>query len=207
MAKIKICGLRRIEDVDYVNCCKVDYAGFVFAKSKRQITKEQAQIFRKSLLPEIQSVGVFVNAPVKFVAELLNEKIIDIAQLHGDETKEYIATLREHMKRGKVIKAIRVSSKESIEKSKQIDVDYLLFDTYSAKEYGGTGKTFDWTLLDNVKKPFFLAGGIDSENVQEAIRRVQPFAIDVSSAVETGGWKDESKIQNIVKKVREIYTF
>lgn len=146
-----------------------------------------------------------VNAPVKFVTELLNEKIIDIAQLHGDENSEYIATLRGNMKRGKVIKAIRVSSKESIENIEQIDADYLLFDTYSAKEYGGTGKTFDWTLLDGVKKPFFLAGGVDASNVQEALRMVQPFAVDVSSAVETDGWKDERKIKDIVGKVRETY--
>lgn len=202
MTKIKICGLRRMEDVEAVNVCKPDYAGFVFAKGKRTVTEEEARSLRKYLSPDIIPVGVFVNAPVDTVAKLLNENVIDIAQLHGEETIEYMKELRKLMKRGKLIKAIRVFSEECVKQSSQWETDYLLFDAFSQKEYGGTGKVFDWNWIKDVKKPFFLAGGIGNENVEKAIDMVKPFAVDVSSAVETDGWKDREKIIEIVEKVR-----
>lgn len=204
MTKIKICGLRRMEDVEYVNSCKPDFAGFVFAESKRKVTIDQALNLRNHLADEIIPVGVFVNEQTEKVAKLLNDGIIDIAQLHGDEDAAYINQLRKQMKRGKLIKAIRVADAGSLTDCEKIDVDYLLFDTFSLKEYGGTGRQFNWNLISGIKKPFFLAGGIHSDNVSEAIEQVHPFAVDVSSAVETDGFKDKEKIIEIVTKVKII---
>lgn len=202
MTKIKICGLRRIEDIEAVNACLPDYAGFVFAKGKRTVTEDEARALRNHLAPEIVPVGVFVNAPVEQVAKLLNENVIDIAQLHGDEDSDYIKELRVLMNRGRLIKAIRAASPESLKLGRKLDVEYLLFDAFSHKEYGGTGETFDWTWIKDVEKPFFLAGGINSENVEKAMEMVYPFAVDVSSSVETEGWKDKDKIIDIVTKVK-----
>ncbi|MBO5259325.1 MAG: phosphoribosylanthranilate isomerase [Agathobacter sp.] len=202
MTKIKICGLRRIEDIKAVNSCLPDYGGFVFAKGKRTVSEEEAKVLREALSPEIVPVGVFVNAPAEQVAGLLNEKVIDIAQLHGDEDEAYMKTLRSIMKRGQLIKALRAASPECLKQGDGLDVDYLLFDAFSQEGYGGTGETFDWSWIKDVKKPFFLAGGISSENVEKAIERVSPFAVDVSSSVETAGWKDRDKIIEIVNKVK-----
>ena len=206
MTKIKICGLRRQEDVTYVNECLPDYAGFVFAKSRRQVTKEQVRELKKNLHPAITAVGVFVNEPAANVAELLNEEVIQIAQLHGDEDEVYIQELRTRMQRGKLMKAIRVTKRQDITQAEMLPVDYLLYDAFSGNEYGGTGKVFDWSLLSEVERPYFLAGGINIDNVEEAVRRWQPYAIDLSSAVETDGWKDREKIIAIVEKIKKINT-
>ena len=206
MTKIKICGLRRQEDVTYVNECLPDYAGFVFAKSRRQVTKEQVRELKKNLHPAITAVGVFVNEPAANVAELLNEEVIQIAQLHGDEDEVYIQELRTRMQRGKLMKAIRVTKRQDITQAEMLPVDYLLYDAFSGNEYGGTGKVFDWILLSEVERPYFLAGGINIDNVEEAVRRWQPYAIDLSSAVETDGWKDREKIIAIVEKIKKINT-
>ena len=206
MTKIKICGLRRQEDVTYVNECLPDYAGFVFAKSRRQVTKEQVRELKKNLHPAITAVGVFVNEPAANVAELLNEEVIQIAQLHGDEDEVYIQELRTRMQRGKLMKAIRVTKRQDITQAEMLPVDYLLYDAFSGNEYGGTGKVFDWSLLSEVERPYFLAGGINIDNVEEAVRRWKPYAIDLSSAVETDGWKDREKIIAIVEKIKKINT-
>lgn len=206
MTKIKICGLRRQEDVTYVNECLPDYAGFVFAKSRRQVTKEQVRELKKNLHPAITAVGVFVNEPAENVAELLNKEVIQIAQLHGDEDEVYIQELRTRMQRGKLMKAIRVTKRQDITQAEMLPVDYLLYDAFSGNEYGGTGKVFDWSLLSEVERPYFLAGGINIDNVEEAVRRWQPYAIDLSSAVETDGWKDREKIIAIVEKIKKINT-
>lgn len=203
MTKIKICGLRRPEDVAYANLCKPDYVGFVFAESKRKVTIEQARQLRKELSKEITAVGVFVNAPIEEVANLLNDKVIDLAQLHGDEDETYICAIRKRMERGGIIKAVRVASRESIRDCENMDVEYLLLDAFSEKAAGGTGETFNWEYISAVAKPFFLAGGISSENVQRAIAMVSPYGIDVSSGVETVGLKDKEKMMDIVTKVRQ----
>lgn len=202
MTKIKICGLKRREDISYVNLCKPDYAGFVFAGTKRRITEEQARELCALLSPEIVRVGVFVNEEVDVVARLMQEHIIDMAQLHGTEDETYLSTLKEKTNGGKIIKAIRVASPESIVDCERWDADYLLFDKFSKKEYGGTGETFDWSILGKIPKPFFLAGGINMENVETAIKTLHPYAVDVSSAVETNGCKDREKILNMVARVR-----
>lgn len=204
--KIKICGLRRPEDIEYVNECLPDYAGFVFAAGRRQVDADTAAKLRERLDNRIQAAGVFVNEDVQHVAQLVNEKIIDIAQLHGDEDENYISALRNLLRRGKMIKAVRVKTPQDITDADKLHVDYLLFDKFCPDAYGGTGEAFDWGLITSVSKPFFLAGGIGMKNVEEAIARVHPFAIDLSSGVETDGFKDRDKIIDIVNKVRAINT-
>lgn len=204
MAKIKICGLRREEDIVYVNAYKPDYIGFVFAKgSKRYITKERAKELRAMLSPDIIPVGVFVNEEPDKVAEYVREGVIDVVQLHGDEEDAYIEKLRVSIPDTTIIKAIKVQSKEDVEKSLQSPADYLLFDSFSAKQQGGTGTTFDWTLLQDVMRPFFLAGGLHLENLNQALVNVKPYAIDMSSGVETDGYKDQMKIGKVIDEVKK----
>ena len=201
--KIKICGIRRFEDIEYVNEGRPEYIGFVFARSKRQIDAETAKRLKKRLNPDIQAVGVFVNEAAEQAARLVNEGIIDMVQLHGEENEGYIQKLRSFMKRGKIIQEVRVQTAQDIKSAENSSADYLLFDKFSPEAYGGTGETFEWKLIDSVKKPFFLAGGIHCENVKKAITLLHPYSIDVSSAVETEGFKDRDKIINIIKSVRE----
>lgn len=209
--KIKICGLKRPEDVAIVNRLRPDYAGFVFAGTKRKITGETAAALRAALLPEILSVGVFVNEPMENIAALCREGILDMVQLHGDETEEYIAKVRELT--GKpMIRAVRVRFLEDILAQADTQADYLLFDTYHAGEYGGNGECFSWDALEQAKRQleksgkrlpaFFLAGGLNAKNAPEAVRRVHPYALDVSSGVETDGYKDENKVREFMDALR-----
>lgn len=194
--QIKICGLMRIEDVDAVNFCQPDYVGFVFAASKRQISRVQAEEFRQKLLPEIQAVGVFVNEDKEEIAELLNQDIIDIAQLHGKETEEEIRWLRERT--GKPVwKAVTVKSEADIAAWQNSEADMLVLD-----HGAGTGQSFDWSLLEKCSRPFFLAGGISESNLKTAIL-CKPNGIDVSSGAETDGQKDAEKIYRIVETIRK----
>ncbi len=209
--KIKVCGLRRIEDVSYVNAYKPDYIGFILAEGfRRQITPEQAEDLAGYLDPQIQRVGVFVNQTVAFVSELLDRGIIQWAQLHGEEDEEYIQSLREAC-RGKgchcgIIKAVKVRTAEDIRRAREYSSDYLLLDAWSAKGAGGNGETFDWSLICEVHKPFFLAGGLGPDNVSEAIRTVHPYGVDASSSLETDGYKDSDKIKQFITAVRDIST-
>ena len=203
MTKIKICGLSRLVDIDFVNEAMPDYIGFVFAKSKRQVDELQAEKLKEKLHPEIQAVGVFVNEDSDKVIRLCKKKIIDIVQLHGDENEAYIYKLRE-MVNNPIIKAVRVKEYQDIMKAMKLDCDYLLLDAYKEGEYGGSGDAFDWSLIGDIKKPYFLAGGINTENVVRAIEQVRPYGIDISSGVETDGLKDSSKIKDIILKVRSV---
>lgn len=203
MAKIKICGLSRMEDINAVNEILPDYIGFVFAKSKRQINEIVARDLKAKLNPVIKAVGVFVNEEMERIIHLCNTGVFDIIQLHGDETEEYLLKLRSSVTKP-VIKAVRVREAEDISKARLIHCDYLLLDTYKEERYGGSGEAFDWSIRTKLQRPFFLAGGIDLENVSRAIRTMHPYCIDVSSGVETEGWKDPAKIYDIVTKVRRI---
>ncbi len=193
--KIKICGLFREEDIAYANQAKPDYVGFVFAKSRRQITKEQAEHFRRLLTPDIQTVGVFVNAPMDEIIAYLEEGIIDIAQLHGDETQEDIQYLQAVTAKP-IIKAVKAHNRYEVEAWLDSSADYLLFDSGA-----GTGETFDWSLLEGVDREFFLAGGLRLENILEAKKQAAAYAIDLSSGVETDGVKDAEKMQEAVRLV------
>lgn len=201
MSLVKICGLKRECDIDYVNRYKPDFAGFVFSKSKRQITPQQAERLKAKLNSDIKAVGVFVNEPVEFISDLCNKNIIDIIQLHGDEDENYIVKLKELSDRP-IIKAVRVQSTAQVLSAEKIECDYLLLDAYYENEYGGVGKVFNWNIIPQLKKPFFLAGGLNSENVATAIKQVKPYCVDLSSGAETDGYKDENKIKIIIKEVR-----
>ena len=203
MTKIKICGLVRPADIAIVNEVLPDYIGFVFAKSKRQISDKLAEELKAMLHRSISSVGVFVNEDLKRIIYLCNKKIIDFVQLHGDEDEDYIVKLR--TKIGiPIIKAVRVRSVEDIHRADRIDSEYLLLDAFKEDQYGGSGASFDWSMITKVKKPYFLAGGINSDNVLSAIKQVNPYVIDVSSGVETDGFKDKNKIIDMITKVRSV---
>lgn len=199
MPKIKICGLCRTEDIDYVNATMPDYVGFVFADSRRRVTANTAKIMRQSLDENIKPVGVFVNADIEQITFLYSEKIIDTAQLHGSEDEAYINALKSVCDIP-VVKVISVKTAEDIILDESIPADYLLLDNGA----GGTGQTFDWALIPEINKPFFLAGGVNLENIDEAIK-VKPYCIDVSSGAETDGIKDKDKIIRLVDKVRKSH--
>lgn len=202
MTKIKICGLKRQEDIQYVNEALPDYAGFVIqvSFSRRSITAEELYKLRSRLSEKISPVGVFVNAPVELPAKLLREGILDMAQLHGQEDDEYIKRLKEETGRP-VMKAFSVSAPEDIQRAFSSSADLILLD----HGRGGTGKSFDWNLVKGEKnggRPYFLAGGITPEKIPQAVRRLKPYGIDLSSAVETEGKKDRRKILAAVAAVR-----
>ena len=198
MTKVKICGLRREEDIAIVNEFLPDYAGFILAEGrKRTISEEQCRKLTRKLRKEIKAVGVFVNQNRVWIAELLEQGIIDVAQLHGQETEADVVWIKQ--KTGKpVIKAVSVQTKEDIEAWNQSQADYILLDQGN----GGTGQTFDWNLTATVQKPFFLAGGIRESNVIEALLQ-SPAVLDVSSGVETDEYKDREKVRRIIRLIRK----
>lgn len=201
MSKIKICGLSRECDIDFVNIAKPDFIGFVFAeKSKRRVDFDTALKLKNQLDKNIQAVGVFVNNDMDFVLSLVNNGIIDLIQLHGDEDENCIMSLKEKTS-AKIIKAVRVKTTENILRADKLPIDYLLLDTYTKGEYGGSGKTFDWNMIPKISKPYFLAGGLNSENIKSALK-VGAYCLDVSSGAETDGKKDKEKIIKIVNTVR-----
>lgn len=200
MVKIKICGLKRMEDIEIVNKYKPDYIGFVFADSKRKVSYNLARKMKQNLDLSIKSVGVFVDADIDEILNLYNDGIIDFAQLHGRESEDYIKKLRQksncHLK---IINSIEMSDKTDLLKYDNSMADYLLLD--SGK---GCGKTFDWQLIRNdLKKEFFLAGGLNTDNISLAIKDVNPFAVDLSSSLETDGYKDEIKIKKLMEAIND----
>lgn len=197
MTKIKICGLFRDVDIDSVNEAKPDYIGFVFAKSRRQVTEDQSRAMRRRLDPAITPAGVFVNAPIDQITGLFAEGIISLAQLHGQEDEAYIRRLKQRCPI-LIIKAIRVDSAADILEQQYSAADFLLLDSGA----GGTGQAFDWQLIPRIEKPFFLAGGINEHNLATALAQA-PFGIDISSGAETDGVKDREKIRMLVQRVRE----
>ena len=198
MTKIKLCGLSRTCDIEEANLLRPDYIGFVFAKkSRRCVSPEQAGELKKLLRPEIRAVGVFVNETPESVAELLNSGVIDLAQLHGSEDAEYIRRLRD-LTDGPLIQAFKIRSKEDLSRAAASTADEILLDAGA-----GTGTVFDWSLLKNMERRYFLAGGLNPENVQEAIRDLHPYGVDVSSGIETDARKDRKKMAAFVAAVRE----
>lgn len=201
MSRIKICGLKRPEDIRAVNEAKPDYCGFVIEvpKSSRCVSREQVRELTAGLDSAVQAVGVFVNAPVELPAQLLNEGTIAIAQLHGREDEAYIRALRK-MTAKPLIRAFSVRTAEDVERACRSSADYILLDQGN----GGTGKTFDWALVPEMTRPFFLAGGLGVDNLQQAIRQLNPWAVDLSSSMETEGKKDPKKIKAAVEIVRQM---
>lgn len=203
MTKIKICGLKRSEDIGYVNDMRPDYIGFVFAKSKRQVTREQAAQLKTQLAPGIQAVGVFVKEEATQIAKIAKAGIIDLIQLHGDETPEFCRLLR-YLTDKPIIKVIRVKNKASFHNLAAYDCDYFLLDTYTVQTYGGAGQIFAWNTIDKslIPKPFFVAGGLTAANVGTVLKQVAPFGVDTSGGVETAGHKDKKKIAAFLAAVR-----
>lgn len=193
--KIKICGLFQNADIDYVNETLPDYIGFVFAKSKRQVSYDQAKVMSSKLDKRIKTVGVFVDASIDEIIKLVNDQIIDLVQLHGDEGIDYIKQLKTKIN-VPIIKAIKMTPETDL-RTISFPVDYYLLDSVIS----GSGKTFDWSLIKKLDKPFFLAGGINSGNLDDAIK-INAYAIDVSSGVETNGIKDPNKIKEIVRRIK-----
>lgn len=201
MSKIKVCGLSRRDDIKAVNEARPDFCGFIIEvkKSSRCISREKVKELKKELHPDIIPVGVFVDAPVELVAELLKDGMIEMAQLHGKEDERYIERLREITEKP-LIKAFSIKTKEDMEEALQSSADYILLDQGS----GGTGKTFDWSLVPKIERPFFLAGGLGKENLKQAIETLNPWAVDLSSSLETAGKKDREKILRAVELVRSV---
>ncbi len=198
MTKIKLCGLSRICDIEAANMLGPEYVGFVFApKSRRFVTPEKAEELRRFLSPEIKTVGVFVKEKPEIVAGLLNRGMIDIAQLHGDEDEEDIVRLRTLTDKP-LIKAFQIKTERDAQNAQRSMADYILLDSGA-----GTGTVFDWNLIQNIKRPYFLAGGLTPDNVESVVRRLHPYAVDVSSGIETDGCKDKCKMAEFVAAVRK----
>jgi phosphoribosylanthranilate isomerase len=197
MAKIKICGLSRLCDIEAVNAARPDYAGFVFTESRRRVSPSQAAELKNALSPGILSVGVFADASEDDIFALARSGVIDVIQLHGSESERYISEIKSLC--GKpVIKAVHMTQAGDAQRWEGSCADFLLLDSKG----GGTGKCFDWELIGKLQKPFFLAGGLDIGNIEAAIAKANPFAVDISSGVETDGLKDSAKIDALVRKVR-----
>lgn len=213
MQKIKLCGMMKPCDIEYANKVKPDFVGFIFANTRRKISATQAKEFREALDAEIPAVGVFVNEDISVITSLVQDGCIDMVQLHGEEDADYIRRLREVCD-VPVIKAVKVQTVEQIRQAAELPVDYLLLDTYRKGVLGGTGEAFDWELLRESRaaagdtaegalfgKPYFLAGGLHTGNLREAVA-LGSYGLDVSSGIETEGSKDFDKMVEVVKIVR-----
>lgn len=218
MTRIKICGLKTLADVAAVNKYLPEYVGFVFAPTKRFVTDEQALAMKQSLNKDIRAAGVFVNEPIAHVISLCSRGIIDVAQLHGDESEEYIRELKKETDTI-VIKAVKVQSGEQVAERMSQEADYMLFDTYKKGTLGGTGERFSLDILaeglrqgiarGKAVKPYFLAGGLSTANIKEILEQRTDgmpvcYGVDVSTGVETDGVKDEAKIKDFINLVRGV---
>lgn len=212
MSKIKICGIRRMEDVLFVNKYLPEFIGFIFAPSKRRISYEAAADLVKNLDPSIKKVGVFVNESCENINEAIIKCGLDVVQIHGDEDPCYFEELKNNIlnlikdKRVEIWKALRVKDEMSLLEMESYKVDGFVLDTFIEGRYGGVGKTFNWALAVNAKKygKIILAGGLTCENLIDAINIVNPMVLDVSSGVETDGNKDEKKICDFIKIARGL---
>lgn len=192
MTKVKICGLSTKEAVKTTVSAGADYIGFVFAPSKRQVTLEEAAELAKFILVDVKKVGVFVSPSRAQLLEAIDKVGLDLVQIHGQVPDDLFNNLP-----CASIQAVQVDGEGHVPNSQ---ADYLLFDAPVA----GSGQTFDWGKLDTtgLAQPFFIAGGLHEDNVEEAIQHFTPFAVDVSSGVETDGKKDHEKIRRFIERVK-----
>ena len=216
--KVKFCGITQEDTVPVLGETRPDHVGFVFAPSKRQVTIEQAHSIARKLQDSLQTtsgdtciscVGVFVNETIPNVIEVAKKVPLSVVQLHGDEDIDYIDSLRNHLQEKQlgsiqIWKAIQVQGKEDVVPWEQVPIDGLVVDAYSKEERGGTGKTIDWSLLDDVQVPYYLAGGIGLHNVARAIRRLQPYGLDMSSSLERNGQKDANTIRAMSQLIKTV---
>lgn len=203
MAKLKICGLTCEEDIAAVNEVKPDFAGFIIEvpSSRRNLSAEKVKVLVKGLDREILPMGVFVNAAPELPISLLRDGTLWAAQLHGQEDEDYIEKIQ-NMTGKPVIKAFSIKTPEDVQRALRSPADYILLDQGT----GGTGEPFDWSLVPPVRRPFFLAGGIGSENLRNAVSTLHPWAVDLSTSLETQGQKDPIKIRQIAKMLKQINT-
>ncbi len=199
--KIKICGLKRVEDALMVNEFeKIKYVGFVFANTSRKITIEKALEIKKNLRPDLKTVGVFAGQPMEEIIEIMEKADLDVCQLHSGETNEDCGFINKT-----VWKSISVKDKESAEIAESYtNADGFVLDTFKKNQWGGTGETFDWSAVEDFSKNHFtiLAGGINSANVNDAIEKVSPNIIDLSSSVEVDGFKNYDKIKEFMESLK-----
>ena len=216
--KVKFCGITQEDTVPVLLETEPDYVGFIFAPSKRQVTVEQAQSITRSLQDSVSTtsgdkcisrVGVFVNETISTIVEIAKAVPLSVVQLHGDETVAYIESLRIHLQEEQlgsiqIWKAVQVQIKKDIMQWEQAPIDGLVVDAYSKTTRGGTGQTVDWSLLEGIEMPYYLAGGIGLHNVARAIRRLQPYGLDMSSSLETNGQKDASTIRTMSQLIKTV---
>ncbi|HJC25294.1 MAG TPA: phosphoribosylanthranilate isomerase [Candidatus Eisenbergiella merdavium] len=199
MTKIKFCGLSRPCDIEAANGLMPEYIGFVFAPaSKRYVTPERAKELKALLSSQISAVGVFVNERPERIAGIAEMGILELIQLHGAEDEAYIRRLRT-LTDLPVIRAFSIAGERDVEAANESSADYVLLDAGK----GGTGTRFDWSLLPGMRRPCFLAGGLDTDNAAEAVRRFHPYALDISSGIETDGVKDPGKMAAFAAAVRK----
>lgn len=203
--KIKLCGVKRPEDIAYMNEFRPDYIGLVFAGTKRRVTQEFAAALAKRLDAGIRKTGVFVNEPSERIVRTAKLVGLDAVQLHGSESAEEIETLRNLLPDVEIWKAVRLKDQTSIPEALKLGADLLLLDSFSATEFGGTGKTADFNLIRkaNLTVPYFLAGGLNPDNIGPIVRKLSPYGVDLSSGIETDGKKDCAKIEQIMRILRE----
>lgn len=204
MVKIKVCGITNIKDALFVEKLGVDIIGMIFAKSPRKITVLKAKKITNALKLSTKKAGVFVNEDINKVNKIIKDLKLNFVQLHGDETVQYIKKIRG----AKIIKTIRIKNRRQVinevNKYKK-SVHFLLFDTFDIKKSGGTGKTFDWDMIKDVRQPYFIAGGIGYHNIENVILRFFPYGVDINSSVETyPGKKSTQKLKMLFKKIRAI---
>ena len=198
MTRVKICGLSRVEDIQWANRLRPDYIGFIFAqKSRRYVPPQRAGMLRALLADGIAPVGVFVNEPIPSLLSIARRSGISLIQLHGSEGPDYISALRQATDLP-IIRAFSVSSPRDLDAAYASPADHILLDNGA----GGTGAAFDWSYLAGFDRPYFLAGGLSPENADRAVSTLHPFALDVSSGVETGGRKDPRKMRALMARVR-----
>ncbi len=202
VVKVKICGITNIEDAKVAIASKADALGFVFAPSPRRITDVAAGKIIGKLPPSLLSVGVFVNEQLARVREIIKRCNLSAVQFHGEESPDYCA----HFEKVKVIKAFRVKNSDSLKSLSDYKVDAFLLDTYLQGEAGGTGTKFNWNLVSSLKDPpqrIILSGGLSPDNVTEAIKIVKPYAVDVSTGVESRpGKKDPKLVEEFIRKAK-----
>lgn len=205
MIYLKFCGMKRPQDIEYANECRPNYIGFILSDGfKRTVSKEDFLVLKKGLDQNIKKVGVFVNEPLVNILNHEYNKDLDVIQLHGNETEDYIKALRKDFS-GEIWKAVRAKSPDDIEREQKKSCQKFLIDSFSEDCVGGTGIRINTDVVKDAKitKPFFIAGGITAENIGEIIEKTRPFGVDISSGIETDGYKDLQKMKKIMSILRE----
>lgn len=199
MTKVKFCGMRLEEDIEEVNRLNPDYIGFILSRPYwRCITFHQASLLKSMTKSSIQTVGVFVDEPIDTIKKFVENGIIDVIQLHGSEDEQYIARLK-NITEKKIFRAFKLCSPDDAKKANDSCADMILLDSGR-----GTGETFDWELLRLIERPYFLAGGLNAENIGEAVRTLTPYGVDVSSGIETDRRKNPEKMKKFIDAVRSV---